>query len=112
MSQFPGGSLMRLFLAMPATLLSAALVFNLPLQAFADDEKSTAKTATTDKTADKAPADSTTSGTVDAGGQHIAYTAVAGTITVGATNTDDSQLGPDGKPEPGSQLALDEPKEP
>jgi carboxypeptidase C (cathepsin A) len=31
---------------------------------------------------------------------------------VGATNTDDSQLGPDGKPEPGSQLALDEPKEP
>ncbi len=115
---------MRLFLAMPATLLSAALVFNLPLQAFADDDKSTAKSASTDKngdksadktadkTADKAPADSTTSGTVDAGGQHIAYTAVAGTITVGATNTDDSQLGPDGKPEPGSQLALDEPKEP
>ncbi len=46
------------------------------------------------------------------GGQHIAYTATAGTITVGATDTDDAQLGPDGKPLPGSQLALSAPKEP
>jgi hypothetical protein len=46
------------------------------------------------------------------GGQHIAYTAIAGTITVGATDTDDAQLGPDGKPLPGSQLALAAPKEP
>jgi carboxypeptidase C (cathepsin A) len=31
---------------------------------------------------------------------------------VGATDTDDAQLGPDGKPLPGSQLALAAPKEP
>jgi carboxypeptidase C (cathepsin A) len=31
---------------------------------------------------------------------------------VGATDAQDAQLGPDGKPEPGSQLALNEPKEP
>jgi hypothetical protein len=111
---------MRLFHAMPVALLSAALVLNLPARGFAEDDKSTAKTAaadkssdkTADKTAEKAIADSTTSGTVDAGGQHIAYTAVAGTITVGATNMDDAQLGADGKPEAGSQLALDETKEP
>ena len=58
------------------------------------------------------PPDSTTQGTIDVGGQHIAYTAIAGTITVGATDTDDAQLGPDGKPLPGSQLALSVPKEP
>ena len=57
-------------------------------------------------------ADSTTQGSVDVGGQHIAYTAIAGTITVGATDTDDAQLGSDGKPLPGSQLALAAPKEP
>jgi len=57
-------------------------------------------------------ADSTTQGSADVGGQHIAYTAIAGTITVGATDTDDAQLGSDGKPLPGSQLALSAPKEP
>jgi carboxypeptidase C (cathepsin A) len=51
-------------------------------------------------------ADSTTQGTVDAGGQHIAYTAVAGTITVGATNDQDAQLDPDGKPVSDSEGAL------
>jgi carboxypeptidase C (cathepsin A) len=49
---------------------------------------------------------------VDAGGQHIAYTAVAGTITVGSTDVQDAQLGMDGKPTPGSELAISEPKEP
>ena len=49
---------------------------------------------------------------IDAGGQHIAYTAIAGTITVGATDIDDAQLGPDGNPQPGSELALNAPKEP
>jgi carboxypeptidase C (cathepsin A) len=46
------------------------------------------------------------------GGQHIAYTAIAGTLTVGATDMEDAQLGTDGKPIAGSQLALNEPKEP
>jgi carboxypeptidase C (cathepsin A) len=68
------------------------------------------------KTAEKAPekpvqTESTTQGTVDEAGQHIAYTAVAGTLTVGATDTQDAQLGMDGKPEAGSELAAAEPKD-
>jgi len=43
------------------------------------------------------PADSTTEGTVTVGGQAIAYRAVAGTITVGATEQQDALLGLDGK---------------
>jgi carboxypeptidase C (cathepsin A) len=42
-------------------------------------------------------ADSTTEGTVTVGGQVIAYRAVAGTITVGATEQQDALLGLDGK---------------
>ncbi len=58
------------------------------------------------------PADSITTGSVEVSGQRIAYTAVAGIITVGATDAEDAQLGPDGKPLPGSQLALSAPKNP
>ncbi len=43
------------------------------------------------------PADSTTTGSVTVGGQAIAYRAVAGTITVGATDQEDALLGLDGK---------------
>src|SRR6266700_859992 len=65
------------------------------------------------KTAEKpAPTEITTQGSVDVGGQNIPYNAIAGIITVGATDPQDAQLGVDGKPLPGSQLALDEPKEP
>jgi carboxypeptidase C (cathepsin A) len=83
----------------------------------AQDEKPAANSDATTEKSTKAsepapPPDSTTQGTIDVGGQHIAYTAIAGTITVGATDTDDAQLGPDGKPLPGSQLALAAPKEP
>jgi carboxypeptidase C (cathepsin A) len=83
----------------------------------AQNEKPTANPDATAEKSTKAsepapPPDSTTQGSIDAGGQHIAYTAIAGTITVGATDTDDAQLGPDGKPLPGSQLALAAPKEP
>ena len=105
-----------------ATVFAAVLVAA-PALACADDDA--AKTAAADKSSDKSsdkstdkkaekaqPADSTTQGTVDVGGQHIAYTAVAGTLTVGSTDVQDAQLGTDGKPEPGSQLALSEPKEP
>jgi carboxypeptidase C (cathepsin A) len=42
-------------------------------------------------------ADSTTEGSVTVKGQAIAYTAVAGTLTVGATNAQDAMLGLDGK---------------
>lgn len=41
-------------------------------------------------------------GTVTVEGQKIAYDAVAGTITVGATDAQDAALGPDGKPLPGT----------
>src|SRR5208337_3644509 len=85
--------------------------------ACAQDDKTAAKSATTEKATEKPaettlPADSTTQGAIDVGGQHIAYTAVAGTITVGSTDAQDAQLGPDGKPQLGSQLALSAPKDP
>ena len=100
--------------------LLAATCLTLPILVFAEDDtttKTTVETTTKDKAADKSaekapPTEVTTEGSITAGGQHIAYTAVAGTLTVGGNDSDDSQLGPDGKPIPGSQLALDEPKEP
>jgi carboxypeptidase C (cathepsin A) len=49
-----------------------------------------------------APPDSITEGSVTVGGQPIAYKAVAGTITVGATDEQDSTLAPDGSLLPGS----------
>jgi carboxypeptidase C (cathepsin A) len=88
--------------AIAASLLSISALLS------AQDDKSKS-----DKPADKpALAEVTTAGTVSAGGQQISYNAVAGTITVGATDMEDAQLGLDGKPEPNSQLALNAPKEP
>lgn len=93
---------MRNFRLLSATILVAC--FALPALTFAEDDKPA------DKSPEKAPpADSTTQSSIDIAGQHIAYTAIAGTLTVGATDVQDAQLGPDGKPQPGSQLALDEP---
>ena len=107
--------------------LLAAFLFLSPAHLRAEDDKPADKIAaktndktvekSTDKTEGKAaekalPADVTTEGTVEVGGQKIAYTAIAGTLTVGATDAQDAQLGLDGKPQAGSQLALDEPKEP
>jgi carboxypeptidase C (cathepsin A) len=98
----------RLFAALVAASLLA-----LPALAANDDDTKNSKPAAsaTEKPAPAPPADVTTQGTVDAGGQHIAYSAITGTITVGATDAQDAQLGMDGKPEAGSQLALDEPKD-
>jgi carboxypeptidase C (cathepsin A) len=107
---------MRLPYALPAVLL-AAVALVAPTFVLAQDDTSAAKSAANDKASDKTaekppPADSTTQGSVDVAGQHIAYTAVAGTLTVGASDVQDAQLGLDGKPQPGSQLALAEPKDP
>ena len=92
-------------------ILMAAAALILVGSVCAQDDKTAAKPATTDKATEPAPPppDSTTQGTIDVGGQHIAYTAIAGTITVGSTDEQDAQLGADGKPQPGSQLALEEP---
>jgi carboxypeptidase C (cathepsin A) len=96
----------RLSIAVFATAL-----FLTPTVVCADDDNKPA--AKTDKAAEKPTASEvTTQGTIAVAGQHIAYTAIAGTITVGATDIQDAQLGSDGKPEAGSQLALSEPKEP
>jgi len=109
-------SLMVVTLAV--TLSSSSLLLFGQRDAPSDKGASSDKTAdkTADKTTDKAaekplPPDSTTQGSVDVAGQHIAYTAVAGTLTVGATDVQDAQLGMDGKPLPGSQLAASEPKD-
>jgi len=85
----------------------AAMVTITPALARASgDDKPADKPA--EKVADKAADQSvSTPGTVDVGGQHIAYTAVTGTITVGATNEQDAQLGPDGKPLPDTNLAAE-----
>ena len=94
-----------------AAAFAAALLW-LPAFAVASDDTQTTKPAATEKPAPAPPPDVTTQGTIDAAGQHIAYSAVAGIITVGATDEQDAQLGMDGNPEPGSQLALNEPKDP
>jgi carboxypeptidase C (cathepsin A) len=58
------------------------------------------------------PPDSVTHGAVTIDGQNINYTAVAGILTVGATDGQDAQLGPNGNPMPGTQLAATESKNP
>ncbi|MGH9599674.1 MAG: S10 family peptidase, partial [Terracidiphilus sp.] len=104
---------MRSFFRFPAAFFAATLLLALPTLARAGQDKPAAKPAAAEKTAEgPMQGDVTTEGTVDVSGQHIAYTAVAGIITVGATDAEDAQLGPDGKPEPGSQLALSAPKNP
>jgi len=102
-----------------ASLCAAALLM-LPVSLRARDDKTTPAdksvqkpAAVDDKTKESAPAaDSSTQGTVTAGGQQISYTAVAGTITVGSSDDQDAQLGADGKPLPGTELAIAAPKEP
>ena len=88
-----------------SSLLALALAAAVSIPALAgDDTKSTEKPV--EKPTATTPTDSTTEGVLNAGGEHIAYTAVAGTITVGATDADDALLGPDGKPDPGSPASL------
>ncbi|MGA9672602.1 MAG: peptidase S10 [Terracidiphilus sp.] len=106
----------------PSKLLSIALLaaacLTLPALVRADDDSTKSKSdKSADKTAEKStekapPTEISSEGSVTVGAQHIAYTAIAGTLTVGATDIEDAQLGPDGKPIAGSQLALAEPKEP
>jgi carboxypeptidase C (cathepsin A) len=98
-SFLPGG----LFAALPVAALLAVSVACPPSRVFAAEDTPAAKPATP---AEKpAPQEVTTPGSIDAGGQHILYNAIAGTLTVGATEEQDAQLGPDGKPLPDTDLA-------
>jgi carboxypeptidase C (cathepsin A) len=100
---------MRVSVRLLAALFAAALLSPCSFVRADNDEKAAAKS---DQAEEKAPpTEVTTPGAIDVGGQHIGYNAVVGTITVGATDTQDAQLGNDGKPQPGTQLAAAEPKD-
>jgi carboxypeptidase C (cathepsin A) len=101
---------MRISVRLLAAAFAAASVLPCVVVRADDEEKPAAKT---EKVPEKpAPADATTPGVIAVGGQHIAYNAIVGTITVGANDTQDAQLGMDGKPQAGSQLANSEAKDP
>ena len=76
-------------------ILLTLMTMSAVAQGYAADDKKPEKAA--ESTASAVQADSTTEGTVTIGGQAIAYRAVAGTLTVGATNSQDALLGLDGK---------------
>jgi carboxypeptidase C (cathepsin A) len=86
-------------------LLVALLAATISVSALAAEDNVPNAKPTTAPAPAPAP-DSTTEGSVLAGGSQIAYRAVAGTITVGATEEQDAQLGPDGKPLPDTEAAL------
>src|SRR6185312_5473421 len=90
-----------------STLLAFALAAAVSIPALAVDQKTSKAPAKPEaETTPPTPTESTTQGMLSAGTEHIAYTAIAGTITVGATNDQDAQIGPDGTPVPGSAAAL------
>ncbi|MFZ0661608.1 MAG: peptidase S10 [Acidobacteriaceae bacterium] len=95
--------MMRKVSSLLALVLAAAV--SIPALA-ADKDKTKAPAKPAAETTPPSPTESTTQGTLNAGSEHIAYTAIAGTITVGATADQDAQLGPDGKPTPGSPASL------
>jgi carboxypeptidase C (cathepsin A) len=75
--------------------LLTLVVMSTVVGAHAADDKKPEKPA--ESAVSPVQADSTTEGSVTVGGQAIAYRAVAGTLTVGATNSQDAMLGLDGK---------------
>jgi carboxypeptidase C (cathepsin A) len=87
-------------------LLAALLAVVVSTSALAAEDTVTTTKTTTPPAAPAPAPDSTTEGSVTAGGAQIAYRAVAGTITVGATDEQDAQLGSDGKPLPDTEAAL------
>ena len=68
-----------------------------PVRLFAADDKKPEKAAEPASSPANVQADSITEGSVTVNGQAIAYQAVAGTLTVGATNAQDALIGLDGK---------------
>lgn len=83
-----------------STAAIAALAACVPVVAQDHAQKTTTTTTVLTEQEKKpapAPADSTTEGSVTVGGKQIAYTAVAGTLTVGSNDTQDATIGLDGK---------------
>jgi carboxypeptidase C (cathepsin A) len=99
------------FFRLTAVLWTVTALAIAPLALRAEEEKPKSDKSAEKPTDKLAPTEVTTQGSIDLAGQHIGYTAVAGTLIVGATDVQDAQLGADGKPQPGSQLAIGEPKE-
>ncbi len=94
-------------LSITAMTFALTTCFSAPAQ---DRGQKTTTTTTVSTEPEKkpspAPADSTTEGSVTIGGKDIAYRAVAGTLTVGATDTQDATLGLDGKLLPDAGIDL------
>lgn len=84
-------------------LLTVVLAATVSIPALAADKGTS---STSPKTMPPPPSESTTQGMLSAGNEHIAYTAVAGTIVVGATDEQDTQLDQEGRPVSGSPASL------
>src|SRR5690348_16105230 len=84
-----------------SSLLALTLAAAVSLPALAA-EKETPKP--NPSTTPPGPTESTTQGMLTT--EHLAYTAVAGTLIVGATNDQDADLNAEGKPVPGSPASL------
>lgn len=87
-----------------SSLLAIVLAAAVAVPALAADSTSTPAKSTAAVFA--LPQDSVTSGVLNAGTEHIDYTAVAGTIVVGATDAEDALLNAHGQFDPGSPAAL------
>ena len=95
--------------ALALALLSAGALGQSSKSATVKDDQPAAPALSTTRQGPEQFAPSKTDGTVEVEGKTIAYTAIAGTLTVGATDEQDAMIGTDGKPLPG-QTTL--PKDP
>ena len=90
------------------TAVTAVAVSSSTVLAQAKSEEKAAPESSSAIVHSQATADSTTEGSVNVGGQAIAYRAVAGTITVGGSDPQDATIGFDGKLLPDANIKLPE----
>jgi carboxypeptidase C (cathepsin A) len=81
----------------PAPAARALLLFRLALLAAPVFAQAHPAQADTQSIPSATPPDSTTTGSINAGSEHLTYTAVIGTLPVGATDAEDAMLAPDGR---------------
>jgi carboxypeptidase C (cathepsin A) len=94
--------------SLAALTMTAALIASSTALAQEKPEEKPATTSAPHPAPSTITPDSTTEGSVTINGQTIAYHAVAGTITVGATDPQDATIGFDGKPLPDANIHLPE----